>query len=75
MPSVRLGARGLGGKKTELTANRSHAALLEYARALRRALDHKLAKLRQDVKNFLYFRLLYLGSAIRFFFDPKLTVI
>src|SRR5208282_3278105 len=53
MPSARLGARGLGGKKTELTANRSHAALPEYGPALRRALDHKLAKLRHDVKKIL----------------------
>jgi hypothetical protein len=54
MPSARLGARGLGGKKTELTANRSHAAQLEYAPALRHALDDKPAKLRQDVKKFFY---------------------
>jgi hypothetical protein len=57
MPSARLGARGLGGKKTELTANRSHAALFEYARALRRTLDHKQAKLRHAVKKIFYFRL------------------
>src|SRR5271156_3681761 len=56
MPSARLGARGLGGKKTELTANRSHAARFEYARSLRRALDDKLAKLWRDVKKLLYFR-------------------
>ena len=56
MPSVRLGARGLGGKKTELTANRSHAALPEYGPALRRTLDHKLAKLRHDVKKILPFQ-------------------
>jgi hypothetical protein len=53
MSSARLGARGLGGKKTELTANRSHAARFEYDPALRRALDDKLAKLRHDVKKIL----------------------
>jgi hypothetical protein len=44
MPSARLGARGLGGKKTEQTANRSHAARSNHVVALRRALDHKRAK-------------------------------
>jgi hypothetical protein len=53
MHSARLGARGLGGKKTELTANRFHGALSEYARPLRHALDDKLAKLRHIVKNYL----------------------
>jgi hypothetical protein len=52
MPSARLGARGLGGKKTELTANRSHAAQFMYAPSLRHALDDKLAKLRHVVKKF-----------------------
>src|SRR5271155_5796348 len=56
MPSARLGARGLGGKKTELTANRSHAARFQHERVLRRTLDHKPAKLRHVVKKFLYFR-------------------
>ena len=51
--SVRLGARGLGGKKTELTANRFHGALSEYGRPLRHALDDKLAKTRHFVKNSL----------------------
>jgi hypothetical protein len=51
--SIRLGARGLGGKKTELTANRFHGALSEYGRPLRRALDDKLAKTRHFVKNYL----------------------
>ena len=50
--SIRLGARGLGGKKTELTANRFHAAQLQYAPPLRHALDDKLAKLRHLVKKF-----------------------
>jgi hypothetical protein len=61
MSSARLGARGLGGKKTELTANRSHAALSLYDPSLRHALDDKLAKLRQDVKNFFYCHLTELG--------------
>jgi hypothetical protein len=55
MSSARLGARGLGGKKTELTANRSHAALIECAPPLRHALDDKLAKLRHAVKKFFVF--------------------
>ena len=55
MPSARLGARGLGGKKTELTANRFHAALSEYDPPLRHALDDKLAKLRHVVKKFFVF--------------------
>jgi hypothetical protein len=50
--SIRLGARGLGGKKTELTANRFHGALCEYGRPLRHALDDKLAKTRHFVKKF-----------------------
>ena len=52
---ARLGARGLGGKKTELTAKRFHGALSEYGRPLRHALDDKLAKLRHVVKKFLVF--------------------
>jgi hypothetical protein len=55
MHSARLGARGLGGKKTELTANRFHAAQLEPAPPLRHALDDKLAKLRHLVKKFFGF--------------------
>jgi hypothetical protein len=55
MLSARLGARGLGGKKTELTANRFHAAPFEYAPPLRHALDDKLAKLRHVVKKFFVF--------------------
>src|SRR3984957_19120773 len=51
--SVRLGARGLGGKKTELTAYLFHGALSEYDHPLRHALDHKLAKTRHFVKNSL----------------------
>jgi hypothetical protein len=51
--SIRLGARGLGGKKTELTAKRFHGALYEYGRPLRHALDDKLAKTRHFVKNSL----------------------
>jgi hypothetical protein len=51
--SIRLGARGLGGKKTELTAKRFHGALCEYGRPLRHALDDKLAKTRHFVKNYL----------------------
>jgi hypothetical protein len=72
MSSARLGARGLGGKKTELTANRSHAAQLHYDPALRHALDDKLAKLRQDVKNFFYCLLTELGSRefVRFTLKP-----
>jgi hypothetical protein len=50
MTSARPGARGLGGKKTELTANRFHAARRKYDRPLRHALDDKLAKLRHIVK-------------------------
>ena len=50
--SIRLGARGLGGKKTELTAKRFHGALVKYGRPLRHALDDKLAKLRHAVKKF-----------------------
>jgi hypothetical protein len=54
--SIRLGARGLGGKKTELTAKRFHGALSEYGCPLRHALDDKLAKTRHFVKNsFSYF--------------------
>jgi hypothetical protein len=53
MYSARLGARGLGGKKTEQTANRFHAALSEYASPLRHALDDKLAKLRHVYKKIL----------------------
>jgi hypothetical protein len=55
MSSARLGARGLGGKKTELTANRFHAAPFLYDPSLRHALDDKLAKLRHVVKKFLVF--------------------
>jgi hypothetical protein len=53
MSSARLGARGLGGKKTELTANRFHAAQPKHDLPLRRALDDKLAKLRHIVKKML----------------------
>jgi hypothetical protein len=52
MNSARLGARGLGGKKTELTANRFHGAQGKYARPLRHALDDKPAKLRHTAKKF-----------------------
>jgi hypothetical protein len=60
MPSARLGARGLGGKKTELTANRFHVAQRKHDPPLRHALDDKLAKLRHIVKKlfFLYRQLL-----------------
>ena len=53
MYSARLGARGLGGKKTELTANRFHGAQGKYDRPLRHALYDKLAKLRHTRKKFL----------------------
>jgi len=72
MPSARLGARGLGGKKTELTANRSHAARYEYDAPLRHALDHKLAKLRQNVKKFFYYHLIDLGGRAFALFTLKL---
>jgi hypothetical protein len=52
MNSAHLGARGLGGKKTELTANRFHGAQAKYAPPLRHALDDKPAKLRHIAKNF-----------------------
>jgi hypothetical protein len=52
MNSARLGARGLGGKKTEQTANRFHGAQGKYGPPLRHALDGKLAKLRHVAKNF-----------------------
>ena len=52
MYSARLGARGLGGKKTELTANRFHGAQGKYAPPLRHALDDKPAKLRHTAKKF-----------------------
>src|ERR1700759_1308267 len=75
MSSARLGARGLGGKKTELPANRSHAAHSKHDRALRRALDHKPAKLRHlDKKYSFSFGYYNSAVAVRFYRTGTLLV-